>query len=213
MTIELPTGVKVCVEIPPRVPTVCPSSVPQPGGVTVPVQGALTAEQVAAIVATVTAKVIEAIGGQPGSVSWDAIDDKPTSFPPAAHRHDASDIDGLPTGGGAGINDSVTAPDSTWSSEKIVSDRAPADHTHMVAISEEMPPIPLDAFAGGVYNLAMTAYEASSNALRFESSIGIEPMGLIYLVDALPDEPATNFVYAVRASDGTITLHLPGIGG
>ncbi|NKS42287.1 hypothetical protein GS496_17210 [Rhodococcus hoagii] len=74
MTIELPTGVTVRVEFP-QMPQVCRApEAPQPGGVTVPVQGGLTAEQLAYIVATVTAKVVEELGGQPGGVGA-GIDD------------------------------------------------------------------------------------------------------------------------------------------
>ncbi|MBM4686470.1 hypothetical protein GS532_22660 [Rhodococcus hoagii] len=55
--------------------------------ITVPVQGGLTAEQLAHIVATVTAKVVEELGGQPGNVSWEAVQGKPAAFPPEAQRH------------------------------------------------------------------------------------------------------------------------------
>ncbi|MBM4608165.1 hypothetical protein GS416_05735 [Rhodococcus hoagii] len=52
-------------------PTICPATTPG-GPITVPVQGGLTAEQLAHIVATVTANVVEELGGQPGAVSWEA---------------------------------------------------------------------------------------------------------------------------------------------
>ncbi|TRC30531.1 hypothetical protein FEA37_00030, partial [Mannheimia haemolytica] len=68
MTTELRSGVTVHVEFPPRCPEVHLPSVPEPGPITVPVQGSLTAEQFAHIVATVTAKVVEELGGQPGAV-------------------------------------------------------------------------------------------------------------------------------------------------
>ncbi|MBM4482258.1 hypothetical protein GS443_02745 [Rhodococcus hoagii] len=56
-------------------PQVCPApEAPNPGGVTVPVQGGLTAEQLAHIVTTVTAKVVEELGGQPGG-GGEGIDD------------------------------------------------------------------------------------------------------------------------------------------
>lgn len=42
------------------------------------------------------------------SVDYNALTNIPASFPPAAHRHDASEIDNLPAGGGAGDWDSIT---------------------------------------------------------------------------------------------------------
>lgn len=35
--------------------------------------------------------------GEPASVAWDDVTDKPTSFPPATHTHDISDIKNLQT--------------------------------------------------------------------------------------------------------------------
>lgn len=117
--VQLAHGVTVTVNVP-QMPQVCPApEAPTPGGVTVPVQGGLTAEQFAHIVATVTAKVVEELGGQPGKVSWEAVQGKPAAFPPEAHRHNASDIDDLPSGGGAGIDDATIGTDTTWSSQKI----------------------------------------------------------------------------------------------
>ncbi len=64
--VQLAHGVTVTVNVP-QMPQVCPApEAPTPGGVTVPVQGGMTAEQFAHIVATVTAKVVEELGGQPG---------------------------------------------------------------------------------------------------------------------------------------------------
>ncbi|MBM4509257.1 hypothetical protein GS421_06620 [Rhodococcus hoagii] len=72
-----------------------------------------------------TAKVVEELSGQPGAVSWDAVQDKPDAFPPAAHRHNASDIDDLPSGGGgAGIDDATIGTDTTWSSQKTAQELA-----------------------------------------------------------------------------------------
>ncbi|MBM4708156.1 hypothetical protein GS943_24270 [Rhodococcus hoagii] len=65
MTIEISDGVTVTVNVPNRMPTICPATTPG-GPITVPVQGGLTAEQFAHIVTTVTTKVIEELGGQPG---------------------------------------------------------------------------------------------------------------------------------------------------
>ena len=33
----------------------------------------------------------------PDTITWDNVDDKPTEFPAAAHRHDWADLDGVPT--------------------------------------------------------------------------------------------------------------------
>ncbi|NKR53023.1 hypothetical protein GS481_02405 [Rhodococcus hoagii] len=174
-------------------------------------QGGLTAEQLAHIIATVTAKVVEELGGQPGSVTWDAVQDKPDAFPAEAHRHKATEIDDLPSGGGAGIDDTTIGTDTTWSSQQIVDDRAPADHTHILNVSEEMPPVALDEFASGMYGMVMSIYEAVNTAARFESHIGSEVNPLIRVVDSLSGYIEPGSIYAVRASDGTIALHMPKI--
>ncbi|MBM4514622.1 hypothetical protein GS438_18985 [Rhodococcus hoagii] len=54
------------------------------------------------------------------------MQDKPDAFPPAAHRHNASDIDDLPSGGGggAGIDDTTIGTRHHWSSQKTTNELA-----------------------------------------------------------------------------------------
>ena len=177
MTIELPTGVTVHVEFP-QMPQVCRApEAPQPGGVTVPVQGGLTAEQLAHIVATVTAKVVEELGGQPG-------------------------------GGGAGIDDTAIGTDTTWSSQKITTDRAPGmwpvvDQSSGEVIAE----VPILDGMNILYFLATGSivWEVASGTAR--------PNPSVKLVSSLPTFPSENQIYAVRAADGIVTWHMPNIGG
>lgn len=244
MTIDpivLANGMKVSVEFPPRLPQVCPAPPPpQPGGVTVPVQGSLTAEQLAHIVATVTAKVVEELSGQPGSVTWDAVQDKPTAFPPETHehpidridglrtsldglasdvanrseighRHNASDIDDLPSGGGgAGIDDTTIGTDTTWSSQQITTDRAPAiwPVVDLSSGPEVIAEMPVTDGMNVLYFLATTSVVWETN-----SEMPVRPTPGVSLRTALPVEPEPGKVYAIRADDGTITWHQPNLGG
>ncbi|MBM4603171.1 hypothetical protein GS575_09510 [Rhodococcus hoagii] len=204
MTIELPTGVTVHVEFPQRCPEVRPPSVPEPGPITVPVQGSLTAEQFAHIVATVTAKVVEELGGQPGGVTWDAVQDRPVVFPPAAHRHNAADIDDLPSGGGgAGIDDTTIGTDTTWSSQKIVADRAPAVVTLLNPDGTPGDDVAVADIIPGLMTSLM-------QAVLWEPG-PIAPQPGIALRSEMPERPGMNKLYAIRADDGTVTWHMPNI--
>ncbi|MBM4683831.1 hypothetical protein GS532_07820 [Rhodococcus hoagii] len=211
MTTELRSGVTVHVEFPPRCPEVHLPSVPEPGPITVPVQGSLTAEQFAHIVATVTAKVVEELGGQPGAVTWDAVQDKPDAFPAEPHRHKASDIDDLPSGGGgAGIDDTMIGTDTTWSSMKITTDRAPAiwPVVDLSSGPEVIAEMPVTDGMNVLYFLATTSVVWETN-----SEMPVRPAPGVSLRTALPTEPEPGKVYAIRASDGTITWHQPNLGG
>lgn len=206
MTIKLPTGVTVHVEFP-QMPQVCRApEAPQPGGVTVPVQGGLTAEQLAHIVATVTAKVVEELGGQPGNVSWEAVQGKPAAFPPEAHRHNAADIDDLPSGGGgAGIDDTTIGTDTTWSSQNIdgkLEGKASANFFFMNEETGEWE----DSGASLQEVLYGWAYQLNS-AVTFS---GDQVNTNIRFVSELPDDPRANQIYAVRNPDtGVITSYMP----
>lgn len=61
------------------------------------------------------------IAGASGPVTWANLSGKPTSFPPAPHRHDASEIDNLPTGGVSTAWADLTGVPSSF---------PPAAHTH-----------------------------------------------------------------------------------
>lgn len=225
MTIDpivLANGMKVSVEFPPRVPTVCPPSVPQPGPITVPVQGGLTAEQLAHIVATVTAKVVEELGGQPGSVSWDAVQDKPAVFPPAAHRHNASDIDDLPSGGGgAGIDDTTISTDTTWSSQKTSDELADkADDNWVMLDPETGEPIPgtdmpLSVGLDTTWLTALGIAAGLGMRLEVENQLESGPNQgfMLTLVREMPSDPFPNTICALVAPDGSISLHLRNLGG
>ncbi len=176
MTIEISDGVTVTVNVPNRMPTICPATTPG-GPITVPVQGGLTAEQFAHIVATVTAKVVEELGGQPG-------------------------------GGGAGIDDTTIGTDTTWSSQQITTDRAPGmwpvvDQSSGEVIAE----VPILDGMNILYFLATggIVWEVASGTAR--------PNPSVKLVSSLPTFPGENQIYAVRASDGTISWHMPNLGG
>lgn len=213
MTIDpivLANGMKVSVEFPPRLPHVCPAPPPpQPGGVTVPVQGSLTAEQLAHIVATVTAKVVEELGGQPGNVDWSHIDNVPATFPPTAHRHNASDIDDLPSGGGgAGIDDTTIGTDTTWSSQKTSDELAgKADDKFLVMDAEtgEMQENGLPLAEGVAMSLTYLPYYLAAFS-EFADSTGIT------ISAALPEFTEPGQLYAVRDTDtGIVTWHMPSI--
>src|SRR5690606_32252580 len=62
-------------------------------------------------------------GGGGGPVSWDDVEDKPSTFPPEAHTHEIGDVTGLQT---------------------TLDGKASATHTHEV---EDMPGL-TDALAG-----------------------------------------------------------------
>ncbi|AEV51968.1 hypothetical protein A6I89_01890 [Prescottella equi] len=237
MTIEISDGVTVTVNVPNRMPTICPAATPG-GPITVPVQGGLTAEQFAHIAATVTAKVVEELGGQPGTVTWEAVQEKPTAFPPETHehpideidglrtsldglasdvanrseighRHNASDIDDLPSGGGgAGIDDATIGTDTTWSSQQITTDRAPGmwpvvDQSSGEVIAE----VPILDGMNILYFLATGSivWEVASGTAR--------PNPSVKLVSSLPTFPSENQIYAVRGEGGIVTWHMPNIGG
>lgn len=210
--VQLAHGVTVTVNVP-QMPQVCPApEAPTPGGVTVPVQGSLTAEQFAHIVATVTAKVVEELGGQPGNVSWEAVQGKPAAFPPEAHRHNAADIDDLPSGGGAGIDDATIGTDTTWSSQKTSDELAGKadDKSWMIDTNTgDLMPGPFPSLG---YQVAL-AYAWANLALKATSEFGDGTVGGVEIVSALPEYPSEGTLYAVRVSDGTISWHMPNIGG
>lgn len=177
--VQLAHGVTVTVNVP-QMPQVCPApEAPTPGGVTVPVQGSLTAEQLAHIVTTVTAKVVEELGGQPG-------------------------------GGGAGIDDTTIGTDTTWSSQKIVDDRAPGmwPVVDLSSGPEVIAEMPVTDGMNVLYFLATTSVVWETN-----SEMPVRPAPGVSLRTALPADPEPGKVYAIRASDGTITWHQPNLGG
>lgn len=214
MTTELPTGVTVRVEFPPRCPEVHPPSVPEPGPITVPVQGSLTAEQFAHIVATVTAKVIEELGGQPGGVTWDAVQDKPAAFPPEAHRHNAADIDDLPSGGGgAGIDDTTIGTDTTWSSQKTSDELAGKGPALWQIIDlmtgEEVATVNLPDGLNMLFYL-------TNISMQWDASpeMPVIPSPVISIDTAMPQDPALGRVYAVLdVETGVITFQMLTLGG
>lgn len=61
------------------------------------------------------------IAGLTGPVAWADVTDKPGAFPPAPHRHDASEIDNLPTGGVSTAWADLTGVPDTFT---------PSPHTH-----------------------------------------------------------------------------------
>ncbi|WP_084869439.1 hypothetical protein [Prescottella equi] len=211
MTIELPTGVTVRVEFP-QMPQVCRApEAPQPGGVTVPVQGGLTAEQLAHIVATVTAKVVEELGGQPGNVSWEAVQGKPAVFPPEAHRHNAADIDGLPSGGGgAGIDDTTIGTDTTWSSQKTSDELAGKADDKSWVIDMATGELLDGPFPSLAYQVAV-AYTWASMGLRAESEFGGTVNG-VEIASALPEYPNSGTLYGIRDSvTGAVSWFMPNV--
>lgn len=240
--VQLAHGVTVTVNVP-QMPQVCPApEAPTPGGVTVPVQGGLTAEQFAHIVATVTAKVVEELGGEPGSVTWDAVQDKPDTFPPETHehpidqidglrtsldslasdvanrseighRHNAADIDDLPSGGGgAGIDDTTIGTDTTWSSQKTSDELAGKADDKSWMIDTDTGDLMPGPFPSLSYQVAL-AYAWANLALKATSEFGDGTVGGVEIVSTLPEYPSEGTLYAVRVSDGTISWHMPNIGG
>ncbi|MBM4558221.1 hypothetical protein GS466_24860 [Rhodococcus hoagii] len=189
-------------------PQVCPApEAPTPGGVTVPVQGGLTAEQFAHIVTTVTAKVVEELGAQPGNVSWEAVQGKPAAFPPEAHRHNAADIDDLPSGGGAGIDDTTIGTDTTWSSQQVDGKLAgKADDKSWVIdmVTGELTDGPFPSLAHQVAAI----FVGMGNFVPTISEFGGTVNGM-EIVSALPDYPNLGTLYGVRAPDGAIAWHMP----
>ncbi|NKR79442.1 hypothetical protein GS491_19095 [Rhodococcus hoagii] len=180
MTIEISDGVTVTVNVPNRMPTICPATTPG-GPITVPVQGGLTAEQLAHIVATVTAKVVEELGGQPG-------------------------------GGGAGIDDTTIGTDTTWSSQKTSDELAGKADDKSWMIDTETGDLMPGPFPSLSYQVAL-AYAWANLALKATSEFGDGTVGGVEIVSALPEYPSEGTLYAVRVSDGTISWHMPNIGG
>lgn len=173
-------------------------------------QGGLTAEQLAHIVATVTAKVVEELGGQPGNVTWDAVQDKPDAFPAEPHRHNASDIDDLPSGGGgAGIDDTTIGTDTTWSSQQITTDRAPAMWPVIPPGAEgPVAEIPVNDGLNMLYQVAATSIVWNQDPPE-HGGLPARPEPGITIAAELPQNPYPNYIYAIRGSDGTITWHWP----
>lgn len=72
--------------------------------------------------------------GGGGTVAWLDITGKPTAFPPSAHRHNWSDLDGVPTlfdGTWASLSGKPTLFDGTWNSlTGKPTSFTPSAHTH-----------------------------------------------------------------------------------
>ncbi|MBM4497546.1 hypothetical protein MWT96_20740 [Prescottella equi] len=218
MTIEISDGVTVTVNVPNRMPTICPATTPG-GPITVPVQGGLTAEQLAHIVATVTANVVEELGGQPGAVSWEAVQGKPAAFPPEAHRHNAADIDDLPSGGGgAGIDDTTIGTDTTWSSQKTsdeLAGKAPAGWASTLEIFGGSWEQPVDTgltIPQGIdeaFNMAIGLSESLTDFISMQGdSVGIASKTFVAVTE-LPPNPTPGTVYIVPGAGGVLAFHLP----
>lgn len=137
---------------------------------------------------------------------------------PTAHRHDAADIDNLPTGGGgAGIDDGVIAPTSTWSSEKIAADRSPMKWFTELRMFGGDRGSPVDTgmtLTNGVdmaFETAMSTAEALGTRMYVVDLTGTLTGGSEVTIVAAGSgtilDPGR--LYAIRAADGIITWRLP----
>ncbi|NKZ63001.1 hypothetical protein GTG23_00770 [Rhodococcus hoagii] len=172
-------------------PQVCPApEAPTPGGVTVPVQGGLTAEQLAHIVATVTAKVVEELGGQPGG-GGAGIDD-------------------------ATIGTDTTWSSQKTSDELA----GKADDNWVMLDPETGEPIPgtdmpLSVGLDTTWLTALGIAAGLGMRLEVENQLESGPNQgfMLTLVREIPSDPFPNTIFALVAPDGTISLHLRNLGG
>lgn len=113
---------------------------------------------------------------------------------------------GLP-GTGAGIDDDVTATDTTWSSQKSSTELAKkADVGHSTYVFAD----PANGFDGVLLEDIITQISSmAGSSLSFDPASSPSPATRVVFCTEIPAEPRSNTLYAVRASDGSVTWHLP----
>ncbi|MCA1004773.1 hypothetical protein LCL87_03515 [Rhodococcus hoagii] len=161
-----------------------------------------------------TAKVVAELGGDPREIRWESIIDAPAAFLAEAHRHNASEIDDLPSGGGgADIDDTTAGTDTTWSSQRTsdeLAGKAPAGWSSILDIFGGSWDHPVETglpIQQGLDETFLTAYRISQYAIAISLELSYEQT--IQLVTELPPSPDPGVLYMVRAADGTVTWHLP----
>jgi hypothetical protein len=117
-------------------------------------------------------------------------------------------------GGGAGIDDTVTAPDSTWSSEKTAGELAtkapdvwavmdPETGTFLNALTGEVIENPTAAEQG-----AAVTYLYVTMSLIVQNQVNGQVVSCEFVTE-IPETPLQNRLYMLRADDGTVTWHMP----
>ncbi|MCU7531941.1 hypothetical protein LRM64_24250 [Prescottella equi] len=185
--VQLAHGVTVTVNVP-QMPQVCPApEAPTPGGVTVPVQGGMTAEQFAHIVATVTAKVVEELGGQPGG-GGAGIDDTTIGADTTWSSQKTSD-------------ELAGKADAGWASTLEIfggSGEQPVDTGLTI-------PQGIDE----AFNMAIGLSESLTDFISMQGdSVGIASKTFVAVTE-LPQNPTPGTVYIVPGAGGVLAFHLP----
>ncbi|MBM4542731.1 hypothetical protein GS463_27540 [Rhodococcus hoagii] len=186
MTIEISDGVTVTVQVPNRMPTICPATTPG-GPISVPVQGGLTAEQFAHIVSTVTAKVVEELGGQPGG-GGAGIDDTTIGTDATWSSQKTSD-------------ELAGKADAGWASTLEIfggSGEQPVDTGLTI-------PQGIDE----AFNMAIGLSESLTDFISMQGdSVGIASKTFVAVTE-LPQNPTPGTVYIVPGAGGVLAFHLP----